>query len=128
MRVKHLIFVVVICTVFFLIPYHAGIATEEKEACPKPYINTIFPWAAKPGDLVKIQGRGFGFERGEVLFTEKVISLQDLILPEPANAEIVNWTYKRIWVIVPKTAESGPVFVRIPCGSVSNKQDFTINK
>ena len=128
MRIKYLIFVLAICIVCCVIPYHMGRATEEKEACPKPYIKNIFPWAAKPGELVKIQGRGFGFERGEVIFAEKSVPPLGLIFSPEVKAEIVNWTFKRIWVIVPKSAESGPVFVRVSCGSVSNKQEFTVNK
>jgi hypothetical protein len=116
MRVKHLCFVFAICVVSFLLPYHVGTAEEAGGPCLKPYIKTIFPWAAKPGELVKIRGRRFGAERGEVVFT-----------PE-AKAKIANWTFHRIWVIVPESASSGPVVVRVPCGSESNKQHFTVNK
>jgi len=31
-------------------------------------------------------------------------------------------------VIVPKSAASGPIFVRVHCGEKSNKRDFTVNK
>jgi hypothetical protein len=128
MRVRHLIFVLAIC-IFFLFTYHGGAAEEEGKECPKPYINTIVPWAAKPGNLVKIQGKRFGLERGEVIFTEEAyFPLQQLSNPPRVKAEIISWTLHRIWVIVPKSAVSGPVFVKIPCGSESNKKDFKVNK
>jgi hypothetical protein len=116
MRPKHLFFVFAICVVSLLLPYHVGTAEEEGGPCPKPYIKAIFPHAAKPGELVKIRGKRFGAERGEVVFT-----------PE-AKAEIANWTFHRIWVIVPESATSGPVVIRVPCGAESNKQYFTVTK
>jgi hypothetical protein len=111
-----------------LLPCLAGQAGEEAGACPKPFIKSIFPWAGKPGDLVIIQGVRFGTPRGEVLFTEEINSPLDLIFAHTVKAEIVSWTYRRIWVTVPKSASTGPVFVRVHCGSKSNKQDFTVNK
>jgi hypothetical protein len=129
MRVKYLIFVLAICMLCFLLPFHAGTAEEEGGACPKPYITSISPpWAAKPGDLIKIQGGRFGLERGEVIFTEGGTFPLELIFAPQVKAEILSWTFHRIWVIVPKSAASGPVFVRVPCGSASNKKDFTVNK
>jgi len=116
MRTTCLIFVLVICIVSFLFPYHVSKAEEESEVCPKPYIKTIFPRAAQPGDQVKIRGRRFGTEQGAVVFTPEV------------EAEIVNWTMHRIWVIVPETATTGSVIVRLPCGSESNMQYFTVKK
>jgi hypothetical protein len=129
MSVRHLIFVLAICIIPFLLPYHcAGQAEEEGKRCPKPYIKTITPWAAKPGYLVKIQGEKFGLERGEVIFTEEVsLPLQRIISPG-VKAEIRNWTLHRIWVIVPQSATSGPVFERARCGSESNKKDFRVIK
>jgi hypothetical protein len=116
MRVKHLCFVFAICIVSFLLPYHVGTAQEEGGPCPKPYIKTISPGAAQAGDEVKIRGRRFGTEEGVVVFTPEV------------KAKIVNWTMHRIWVIVPESATSGPVVVRIPCGSESNTQYFTLKQ
>ena len=116
MRVKHLFFVFAICIVSFLLPYHVGTAQEEGGVCPKPYIKAIFPRAAQPGVQVKIRGVRFGTEKGEVLFSSE------------AKAEIAKWTLHRIWVIVPDAATSGPVVVRVSCGSESNKHYFTVKK
>lgn len=115
MRIRYLILLFAISMVSFLLSYHTGTAAEE-EPCPKPYIKTVFPTTGKPGDQVKIRGRRFGTEKGEVIFS-----------PE-AKAEIVNWTMHRIWVIVPEAATSGPVVVRILCGSESNKQYFKVKQ
>ena len=114
MRATHLIFVLTVCTASVFLPYHIGTAEEEGGVCPKPYIKTIFPRAAQPGDQVKIRGRRFGTEQGAVVFTPEV------------KAEIVNWTIHRIWVIVPEAATTGPVVIRLPCGSESNTQYFTV--
>jgi len=116
MKAKYLIVVLAICTASFFLPYHIGTAEEEGGTCPKPYIKTIFPMAAQPGDQVKIRGRRFGTEQGAVVFTPEV------------TAEIVNWTIHRIWVIVPEAATTGPVVVRLPCGSESNTQYFTVKQ
>jgi len=116
MRAKYLFVVFTICIVSFLLPYHAGTEEEDEGPCPKPYIKTIFPGAAQPRDQVKIRGRRFGTEEGAVVFTPEV------------KAEIVNWTTHRIWVIVPEAATTGPVVIRLPCGSESNTQYFTVNK
>ena len=116
MKVRHLFFVFAICMISFLLLYHTGTAEEEEGPCPKPYIKTIFPITAKPGDQLKIRGRRFGTETGEVIFTTE------------AQGEIVNWTMHRIWVIVPESAASGPIVVRVPCGSESNTQYFTIRQ
>jgi hypothetical protein len=121
MRARYPMFVLVICICCLVIPYHARTA-EEANICPKPYIKTIIPWAARPGELVKIQGGKFGVKRGEVIFN------QELFFEPEVKAEILSWTFHRIWVIVPKSATSGPVFVRVPCGSDSNKLDFKVNK
>jgi hypothetical protein len=116
MRVKHLFFVFAICMVSLLLSYQGGTAEEEGGPCPKPYIKTISPGAAQPGDQVKIRGRRFGTEEGTVIFTPEV------------KAEIVNWTMHIIWVIVPETATSGPVVVKVPCGSESNTQYFKVKQ
>lgn len=129
MKARYLIFVVTIFIVCLLLPYYAGQAQEGAEACPKPFIKSIFPWAGKPGDLVTIRGARFGMPRGEVLFTEEVsIPLEKLILTPAVKAEILSWTFHRIMVIVPKSAATGSIFVRVHCGSESNKVNFTVNK
>jgi hypothetical protein len=116
MKVRHFFFVFAICMISFLLPYYAGTAEEQEGPCPKPYIKTISPGAALPGDQLKIRGRRFGTEEGAVVFTPDV------------EAEIVNWTMHRIWVIVPETATSGSVVVRVSCGSESNTQYFTVKQ
>ena len=127
MKARHLIFLLLLLACF-LLPSHAGQAEEGAGVCPKPFIKSIFPSTDKPGDLVTIQGMRFGMPRGEVLFTEGINSPLDLIVAPHAKAEIVNWTFHHIWVIVPKSATTGPVFVRVHCGAESNKVDFTVNK
>jgi hypothetical protein len=89
---------------------------EQKEPCRTPYISTIVPNAGEPGDQVRIRGRRFGLEAGTVTFSPGV------------KAEIVAWKNSRIWVIVPESAESGPVTVSVPCGSVSNEKHFTVKQ
>jgi hypothetical protein len=118
MKAKHLVLIFTLCIVSFVLPYNnSGTAEEEEEGpCLKPYIKTIFPVAGKPGDQLKIRGRRFGTEKGEVIFTTE------------AKAEIVEWIMHRIWVIVPTSAASGPVVVRVPCGSESNKLYFTVKE
>jgi hypothetical protein len=88
----------------------------EEGPCPRPYIKVIYLRAGTPGDEVKIRGRRFGTEEGEVHFNPKV------------EAEVVNWSMYRIHVIVPEAATTGPVTVSIPCGAVSNEQHFTVSK
>jgi hypothetical protein len=90
--------------------------TQEEGPCPRPYIKVIYLRAGTPGDEVKIRGRRFGTEEGEVHFNPKV------------EAEVVNWSMYRIHVIVPEAATTGPVTVSIPCGAVSNEQHFTVSK
>lgn len=116
MGTKCVMVILAVCIICFLLPDYAGTTEETEGPCPKPYIKTIFPRAAKPGAQVKIRGWRFGAEKGEVVFS-----------PE-AKAEIVEWTFQRIWVIVPETATSGPVTVRIPCGAESNKEYFTVTQ
>jgi hypothetical protein len=127
MKARHLIFLFVLLACL-LHPSHAGQAGEEAGACPKPFIKSISPWTGKPGDMVMIQGERFGSPPGEVLFAEGINSPLDLIFTPHAKAEISSWTYHRIWVTVPKSAATGPVFVRVHCGAKSNKRDFTVNK
>lgn len=116
MKRRYIFFVFAICMISFLLPYHPGTAEEEEGPCPKPYIKTISPPLGKPGDQLKIRGRRFGTEQGEVIFSTE------------AKAEIVDWTMHRIWVIVPESAASGPVVVRVSCGSESNTQYFTVKQ
>ena len=108
-----LCFLVIFC---LLCPCHAGRAEQANQPCPKPYIKSIFPFAGSPGVLVKIQGLQFGTARGEVIFSDG------------KKAEIVNWTLQRIWVIVPKSASTGPVVVKTPCGEESNKYTFKVSE
>ena len=116
MKAKHLVLIFTLCIVSFVLSYNSGTAEEEEGPCLKPYIKTIFPATGKSGDQLKIRGRRFGTEKGEVIFTTE------------AKAEIVEWTTHRIWVVVPESAASGPVVVRVPCGSESNKQYFTVKE
>jgi hypothetical protein len=112
MSARYLVwFLVVFC---LLCPYQIGKAEQKKQPCPKPYITSIFPFLASPGTRVKIQGMWFGRERGEVIFSND------------KKAEIVSWTLRRIWVIVPKSSSTGPVIVKIPCGEESNKCTFKV--
>ena len=96
-----------------LIPVYAE---EEQKPCPKPYINSISPKAIMPGEEIKIRGNRFGKTKGSVIF-----------FPD-TKADIIKWTYKRIWVIVPKHAKTGSLFVSSSCGRISNKVHFTIKE
>jgi hypothetical protein len=89
-------------------------AQEEEKPCPKPYIKTLSPKAAKVGDEIKIRGSRFGKEQGGVTFAPGV------------RAPIQEWTFKKIFVIVPEGAITGPVFVKTHCGEMSNEDYFTI--
>lgn len=89
-------------------------AYEKTETCLKPIIRSISPNTAKPGDKVRIRGRRFTRVQGEVAFSPEV------------EADIVRWTNRRIWVIVPESATSGPVTVTVQCGSVSNEKHFPV--
>lgn len=114
MRARNLILFLALCCL--VLPYHTGAAEQTKGLCPKPYIKAIFPWVARPGELVKIEGERFGTQRGEVIFAHA------------KKAEIINWTGHRIWVICPKDAATGPVVVKIPCGAESNQCAFEVSK
>lgn len=89
-------------------------AQEEEKPCPKPYVKTISPKAAKPGDEVKIRGSRFGKQGGFVTFAPGV------------RASIKEWKFKRIYVVVPGGAKTGPVIVTSHCGETSNEDHFTI--
>jgi hypothetical protein len=89
---------------------------EQKAPCLEPYISSIMPKAGEPGDQIRIRGRRFRQAKGTVTFSPGV------------EAEIVHWQNSRISVIVPESAQSGPVTVSVPCGSVSNEQHFTVKE
>lgn len=89
-------------------------AQEDDKPCPKPYIKTLYPKAAKVGDEIKIRGSRFGKEQGSVTFSPGV------------RAPVQEWTFKKIFVIVPEGAKTGPVFVKAHCGEMSNEDYFTI--
>lgn len=116
MKVRLLYFVCAICMISFLFLYHTGTAEEEEGPCPKPYIKAIFPRAGTPGEQVKIRGKRFGTEPGEVIFSNDV------------KAEIVSWTMRIIWAIIPESATSGPVVIRVQCGSESNMHYVTVKE
>lgn len=91
-------------------------AEEKQQPCLDPKINTIVPNAARPGDEIRIRGVRFRNEPGEVTFSPGV------------TGDITRWRNKKIYVIVPESATSGPVTVSIPCGSVSNEKNFTVKE
>jgi hypothetical protein len=127
-RARHRIFLLAICVACFLLPCHAGQAEEGAGACPKPFIRSIFPWTARPGDVVTIRGERFGTPRGEVIFTDKVSFPLELLVGDEVEAEIVYWTFQRILVKVPQSAATGAVFIKVHCGAESNKLNFTVNE
>jgi hypothetical protein len=89
---------------------------EKQKPCLDPKVNSIVPNAARPGDEIRILGVRFRDEPGEVTFSPGV------------PGTITRWHNKKIYVIVPESATSGPITVSIPCGAVSNKMDFTVEK
>lgn len=97
-----------------ILPVNTVGAQGEEDPCPKPYIKVITLRAGLPGDEVKIRGRRFGAEKGEVYFSPNV------------KADVVKWSMHRIYVVVPEAAVTGPVTVTVPCGAASNEQHFTI--
>jgi hypothetical protein len=127
MKARHLIFLSVLLACF-LLPCHAGQAQEEGGACPKPFIQSIYPWMGQAGGLVTIRGKRFGAQRGEVVFAEAVSSPMDLLVATTVKGEIMQWTFKRILVRVPQSAATGTVFIKVQCGAESNKLNFTVNK
>ena len=126
-KARYLIFLSILLTCF-LLPCHAGQAEAGGGACPKPFIQSIFPWSARPGDFVSIRGEKFGTLRGEVVFAGEGGSPLDLIVAPTAKAEIVYWTFKRILVKVPQSVATGSVFIKVNCGAESNKLNFTVRK
>ena len=128
MKARHRIFLLAIYIACFLLPCLAGQAEEGAGVCPKPFIRSVFPWTARPGDVVTIQGERFGMPRGEVIFTEKVSFPLELLLGDEVEAEIVYWTFRRILVKVPQSAATGAVFIKVHCGAESNKLNFTVRK
>jgi hypothetical protein len=91
-------------------------AQGQEQPCLDPKINGIVPDAASPGEQIRIRGVRFRNEPGEVTFSPGVAG------------EIVRWRNKVIHVIVPESAESGPVTVSVVCGSVSNETLFRVKK
>lgn len=111
-------FATALATIGFLLIFRVSAVSAQDETgpCPRPYVKTIYLKAGTPGDQVKIRGRRFGEEKGEVLFSPHV------------KAEVVKWTNSQIWVIVPQAAFTGPVTVSKPCGTVSNGSYFKVIK
>jgi hypothetical protein len=127
MKAGHLIFVLAIVIVSLLLPCHTIQAEDERGACWKPSIRSILPRSGKAGDLVTIRGDRFGSVWGEVIFTHRN-KIEEPVVDEEVKAETVNWTFTLIRVRVPESATTGPVFVRVRCGSESNKVDFTVDE
>lgn len=128
MKARHLISVLAIFMACLLLPSHAGQTQEGAGACPKPSIKSISPRAGRPGDLVNIRGARFGRPRGEVFFVEESNFPMDILVAPTVKAEILSWTFHHISVLVPKSAVTGSLYVRVHCGAVSNKVNFTVNK
>jgi hypothetical protein len=89
-------------------------ADEESKPCPKPYIFTTTPRAAKVGEDLIISGNRFGLTQGTVTFAPGI------------QAQISEWSYKKIVVTVPAHSRSGPIVVSVPCGEKSKDKYFTI--
>ena len=87
---------------------------EESQPCPKPYIFTTTPRAAKAGEEVIISGNRFGPKQGTVTFAPGI------------QAQILEWSWKKILVTVPAHSRSGSMIIAVPCGEVSNNKYFTI--
>jgi len=77
-----------------------------------PDIISLTPASGRPGDLVTIDGRGFGSTMGFVTFNA-------------VAAAVSTWTETRITAIVPSMATTGPVVVHTQYGS-SNGVQFTV--
>jgi len=115
--ILYIIFLLIGFTFYAIIGLKCIYADDNtEEPCPKPYINSISPKAIMPGEKIKIRGNRFGKTKGDVIF-----------FPD-TKADIIKWTYKRIWVIVPKHAKTGSLFVSSSCGRISNKVHFTIKE
>ena len=111
-------FATALVTIAFLLIFRVSAVSAQDETgpCLRPYVKTIYLKAGTPGGQVKIRGRRFGEEKGEVLFRPHV------------RAEVVKRTNSQIWVIVPQGAFTGPVTVSKPCGTVSNGSYFKVIK
>lgn len=106
-----------LASLIFGLFFNTALRAEDQEAegpCPKPYVKTISPRAAKPLATVKIRGNRFGAEPGAVLFAPGI------------KGTIVSWSYKRIQVQVPADAQTGPVIVSSSCESTSNEVHITL--
>jgi len=121
LRCRQGVFAGVFCVA--LIPILFGLVSpkdvypqEQKAPCLEPYISSIMPKAGEPGDKIRIRGRRFRQEKGAVTFSPG------------AEAKILSWQNSRISVIVPESAQSGPVTVSVPCGSVSNERHFSVEE
>lgn len=77
-----------------------------------PTIFSISPTSGRPGDLVTIDGTGFGSVMGSVTFNT-------------VAAAVSTWTETRITAIVPSGATTGPVVAHTQYGS-SNGVQFTV--
>jgi len=91
-------------------------AEEEDNPCPVPYVDTLLPKAAQPGETIKIRGNRFGKKQGSVTFSPG------------AKSPILKWTNKRIWVMVPANSKTGLVFVSSSCGEISNEVYFAVKE
>ncbi len=80
-----------------------------------PYISSLSPNPAKPGDTITVQGLSFGATRG----TSKVYLEDDEI------SEITSWNNTRIIFTLPNNAESGKVKVVVN-GSASNEVQLEV--
>ena len=79
-----------------------------------PYLTSISPTRAQPGDRLTLRGGNFGFTRGSgyVLFTALLPSAEDY----------VSWSDRRIVVRVPEQAPSGDVRVTTSNGTSEAKR------
>ncbi len=110
-------YIFIIGLVLFSISGLKVVYSDEKgKPCPKPYINALLPKAAKPGEKIKIRGNRFGKKQGSVTFAPGI------------KSRIIKWMNKRIWVIVPQGARTGPVFVTSYCGKKSNEEYFFVKE
>ena len=91
--------------------------TKERP-CTRSSMKTFSPQTTYVGKKIAIRGRGFGKESGEVIFSKNI------------KAEIVSWSSRRIWVIVPEGAITGTVKVvkNCPSGRFEVSQPIKIGK
>lgn len=121
--------------------------SREETVSPAPFIASIAPEAASPGQRITISGRNFGSSRGEgvVYFAANREGLGDA-LPHPRPGSVasqddardffisasalegdyVSWSDSEIVVRVPDGAAGGPVFVRTAQGA-SNAHDIALS-